>query len=396
MLELQAGLEMAEASKPAKTMEEMKRKEVERTEKWRKMAKILNKDQQDGHGMIFEFDTQNPKLIDRTWKGIPDCWRAAAWHSFLSTSAKTWKDPETDEHLMAEFQRLQEVSSPDDVQIDLDVPRTINGHIMFRKRYSGGQRLLFRVLHAISLHFPGTGYVQGMASLAATLLCYFDEERCFVMMVRLWKYRGLERLYEPGFHGLMAALREFEKKWLAGKDVATKLVRVAFFCSCKSDANRHHQNELDIDATAYGTRWFLTLFNLSIPFPAQLRVWDVFMLLGECAPESETPPSSSQGTAEGRNANKEKGKRPETARTKTAASTAANPAAAPRGLDILHATSAALIHALREVLLDSDFENAMKALTAWIPVKDEDLLMKVARAEWKLHQGGGSKKKDKA
>lgn len=391
MLELQAGLEMAEASKPAKTLGEMKRKEAERTEKWRKMAKVLNKDQPDGHGMIFEFDTQNPKLIDRTWKGIPDCWRAAAWQSFLSTSAKTWKDPETDEHLMAEFRRLQEVSSPDDVQIDLDVPRTINGHIMFRKRYSGGQRLLFRVLHAISLHFPGTGYVQGMASLAATLLCYFDEERCFVMMVRLWKYRGLERLYEPGFHGLMAALREFEKKWLAGKDVATKLVSMPFSCSRISDANQHHQNELDIDATAYGTRWYLTLFNLSIPFPAQLRVWDVFMLLGECAPESETPPTSSQGTT------KEKGKRPETARPKTAISVAANPAAAPRGLDILHATSAALIHALREVLLDSDFENAMKALTAWIPVKDEDLLMKVARAEWKLHQGGGgSKKKDKA
>lgn len=57
------------------------------------------------------------------------------------------------------------------------------------------------------------------------------------------------------------------------------------------------------------------------------------------------------------------------------------------GLDILHATSAALIQALREVLLDSDFENAMKALTSWIPIKDEDLLMKVAKAEWKTHQG---------
>jgi hypothetical protein len=30
----------------------------------------------------------------------------------------------------------------------------------------------------------------------------------------------------------------------------------------------------------------------------------------------------------------------------------------------------------------------MKALTAWIPVQDEDLLMKVARAEWRRHQGG--------
>ena len=29
-------------------------------------------------------------------------------------------------------------SSPDDVQIDLDVPRTINRHVLFRRRYRGG------------------------------------------------------------------------------------------------------------------------------------------------------------------------------------------------------------------------------------------------------------------
>lgn len=57
-----------------------------------------------------------------------------------------------------------------------------------------------------------------------------------------------------------------------------------------------------------------------------------------------------------------------------------------KGLDVLHATSAALIDALREVLLDSDFENAMKALTSWISIKDEEMLMKVTRAEWKQHQ----------
>ena len=57
------------------------------------------------------------------------------------------------------------------------------------------------------------------------------------------------------------------------------------------------------------------------------------------------------------------------------------------GLDVLHATSAALIDGTREILLDSDFENAMKVLTSWIPVKDEELLMKVTKAEWKLKRG---------
>ena len=56
-------------------------------------------------------------------------------------------------------------------------------------------------------------------------------------------------------------------------------------------------------------------------------------------------------------------------------------------LDVLHATSAAIIDGTREILLDSDFENAMKVLTSWIPVKDEELLMKVTKAEWNLHRG---------
>ncbi|KAF7543555.1 hypothetical protein G7046_g9976 [Stylonectria norvegica] len=337
--------DIEEEVKAEKITEALKRKEWERSEKWRRMAKVVRKGN-EGQGMEFEFDTKNPKLIERTWKGIPDRWRGAAWWSFLATSAKNDNDSATEEVVVAAFHRLQRRSSPDDVQIDLDVPRTISRHIMFRRRYRGGQRLLFRVLHAISIYYPETGYVQGMASLAATLLCYFDEEKCFVMMVRMWQLRGLAKLYRPGFEELMAALEDFSTRWL-NKEVASKLT------------------ELCIDPTAYGTRWYLTLFNLSIPFGAQLRVWDVFLLLGDEQPSSNE--ASSQATKPGE--------------TSTISTSEYN---------ILHATSAALAQALREVLLDSDFENVMKALTAWIPIKDEDLLMKVTKAEWKTRH---SKKK---
>jgi Rab-GTPase-TBC domain-containing protein len=215
--------DMLEDARIEKISEAIKKKETERSEKWRKMAKVVKRGK-DGEGMEFEFDVKNPKLIERTWKGIPDRWRASAWYSFLATSAKNSQGSATEEQIMADFHRFQQANSPDDVQIDLDVPRTINRHIMFRRRYRGGQRLLFRVLHALSLYFPDVGYVQGMASLAATLLCYFDEERCFVMLVRMWQYRGLEQLYQPGFEGLMAALKELETEWLGGKDMAKKMV----------------------------------------------------------------------------------------------------------------------------------------------------------------------------
>jgi hypothetical protein len=109
------------------------------------------------------------------------------------------------------------------------------------------------------------------------------------------------------------------------------------------------QDELGITSTAWGTRWYLTLFNYSLPFPAQLRVWDVFMLLGDASNSNASSKFSGD-------------------------------------LDVLHATSAALIDATREILLDSDFENAMKVLTSWIPIKDEDILMRVARAEYKMRK----------
>lgn len=100
------------------------------------------------------------------------------------------------------------------------------------------------------------------------------------------------------------------------------------------------------------------------------------MLLGECSPEPPpTPTSSSAGGGGAAAASKGK-----------AAASAPPPPPSLRGLDVLHATSAAIIDALQEVLLDSDFENAMKALTSWVPIKDEEMLMKVTRAEWRQHQ----------
>ncbi|THY00546.1 RabGAP/TBC [Aureobasidium pullulans] len=316
----------------------LRRREIQREEKWRKMARLMPQGLRGG-GMNFDFDVTDPKLVARTWKGVPDKWRATAWHAFLSASAKRRGGCQTDDELIEIFHELQEESSADDVQIDVDVPRTISMHIMFRRRYRGGQRLLFRVLHAISVHFPSTGYVQGMASLAATLLCYYDEEHTFIMLVRMWELRGLKILYEHGFSGLMTTLKEFENDWLANDpDLKAKL------------------DDFGIDAMTYGTKWYLTLFNLSMPFPAQLRVWDVFMLLGDADFPGNPPPTrESKATFDGAD------------------------------LSVLHATSAALVDATKSLIVDGDFENAMKVLTSWVPVRDEDMLMRVAKAEWKIH-----------
>ena len=56
-----------------------------------------------------------------------------------------------------------------------------------------------------------------------------------------------------------------------------------------------------------------------------------------------------------------------------------------KSLDVLHAISAALIDGMREIILESDFENAMKVLTSWVPIQDVEMFMRVAKAEWKVH-----------
>lgn len=232
MLTLPPGLSsITEAAESPAVLEAARKREWSRAEKWRRMARVVKREGgAEGGGMEFEFDTQSAKLVERTWKGIPDRWRATAWHSFLSTSARKVAGSPSDAELVEAFRRLVGESSADDVQIDMDVPRTINSHIMFRKRYRGGQRLLFRVLHALALYYPETGYVQGMASLAATLLCYFDEEGAFVMAARMWTLRGLDKLYAQGFDGLMAALDELREDWMRGHDVSRQLVSCPSFC----------------------------------------------------------------------------------------------------------------------------------------------------------------------
>ena len=121
------------------------------------------------------------RLQRRVFKGVPDRWRRAVWGLMLERMAGEVEGARGGapslERLTAEYEALVAAPYVQDVQIDLDVPRTISGHVMFHTRYGQGQRSLFHVLHAFGLRCEDIGgYCQGMGSLAATLLCYFEPE----------------------------------------------------------------------------------------------------------------------------------------------------------------------------------------------------------------------------
>lgn len=76
------------------------------------------------------------KLRRRVYKGIPDRWRSAAWEALMNTYSKSGYDQVV--KLAEHYQSDIEKPSSYDIQIDLDVPRTISGHVLFRTRYGLG------------------------------------------------------------------------------------------------------------------------------------------------------------------------------------------------------------------------------------------------------------------
>lgn len=159
----------------------------------------------------------------------------------------------------------QPLASRYDVQIDLDVPRTMNGHCAFYTRYGRGQVQLFQVLHAMSLHCPDTcGYCQGMGPLAATMLLQLlSPGAAYTALTGLHDHYFLHAIWQPGFPGLHRLF------FIQQKLVQAYLPSLALALE-----------EADITPSSYATRWYITLFQGTVPYATQLRIWDAFLLLG--------------------------------------------------------------------------------------------------------------------
>lgn len=236
-------------------------KESGRTAKWGRM--LIAKSRDEG-GNIETWDikpSKERKLRERTFKGIPDCWRSAAWEVLMNRFTKTGKREL--QRLAGVYRTAIDLPSTYDVQIDLDVPRTISGHVMFRTRYGHGQRSLFHVLHCLSLHCDQCGYCQGMGPIAATLLCYFEPERVYASLIRLHDAYEMHDIFSPGFPGLLEAIYVQER-------IMEQMMPAVYA------AFKKHM----ISTTSYATKWYITLFANSVPFQAQLRLWDAFLLEG--------------------------------------------------------------------------------------------------------------------
>ncbi|GBB90243.1 hypothetical protein RclHR1_17120002 [Rhizophagus clarus] len=201
------------------------------------------------------------KFFKRISKGIPDSWRSPVWY-YLATNGST--DTECDEDLVKTYKDLLKLPSAHERQIDLDIPRTLHSHIMFRTRYGPGQRALFDVLRAFSNYDEQVGYCQGMTNIVTILLMYYTEEYAFIMLTKLFAKCNLHDLYIPGFPALMESFYIQEKLM----NIYAHKILV-------------HFKNLQVSTTAYATRWYITLFTSDVvPHHTLLRIWDLLMLYG--------------------------------------------------------------------------------------------------------------------
>ena len=119
--------------------ERSKTKEAERIAKWGRMLEAAERDPGGNVASWRVRKTKTAKLRSRVLKGVPDRWRAAVWEVLVShfVYASTGRPTRFDD-LKGEYHTNVDRPSSYDVQIDLDVPRTINGHVLFKTRYGLG------------------------------------------------------------------------------------------------------------------------------------------------------------------------------------------------------------------------------------------------------------------
>ncbi|KAH8835131.1 rab-GTPase-TBC domain-containing protein [Flagelloscypha sp. PMI_526] len=236
-------------------------KEGERTEKWTRMLEPESRDFGGNAGRWRVKAGKNAKLRRRIYKGVPDRWRGAVWEMLIhARSGQPAGDKEKEYH-----ERLAEPSSFD-VQIDLDVPRTIGGHIMFKTRYGTGQRSLFHVLHSFSLYCSTCGYVQGMGPITSTLLLYLPPSHVYELLTLLHSPSSynLHSTFSPGFPGLM------ENVYLT--ESLIRLYMPSVYDNLKN---------VGVNSLGWITRGFITMFVNGMGFQSILRIWDVWILEGE-------------------------------------------------------------------------------------------------------------------
>lgn len=248
--------------KKSKNSDKILAKEAERAIKWSDMLRYLENSSDNKE----KWPKLHKKFKERLAKGIPNPLRAKVWALMnnmdpLGNSLSSTADADSSTDHRSFVQLFSRISGFER-QIDLDIERTLRDHISFKARFSDHQISLFKVLVAYSNLDVEVGYCQGMSTIVAFLLLYYEEECAFKILKKLMAMDNLRNLFKQGFPLL------FECFWIQ-EDLMTRLL--------PNLAKKLFEH--DITTSIYATKWYLTLF-LGFPMSLSTRIWDLLMYWG--------------------------------------------------------------------------------------------------------------------
>jgi uncharacterized protein YjfI (DUF2170 family) len=161
-----------------------------------------------------------------------------------------------------------------ETEIKRDVHRTFPELKFFKERGAYGQRELYNVLKAFSIHNAEVGYCQGMGFITGLLLSYMSELDSFNCLVTLMSEEPdgsdpmlsahkMGGLYKPGLPMLVKYLGALQR------GIESELPKLF----------AHFQN-LGIEISMFGSQWILSLFIYNLSFPKAVALFNLFLFFG--------------------------------------------------------------------------------------------------------------------
>ncbi|KAH8997383.1 rab-GTPase-TBC domain-containing protein [Lactarius akahatsu] len=228
---------------------------------------------------------RNPAMRKLWWGGIPTKLRATMWQHAVGNPLALSKD--TYRICLARAKRLLEAGTFPKTsldQIEQDVRSTLPSLHIFHPDSGPMYGELKDMLHAwvVSRSDEGSGYVPGVAKIAAMILLNMPASPGFIVMKNL-----LERHCMRSFYGEISAnddveayYRIFDTLLADGMPKSMHfgypLSNTRSLLSVYFNFKQHH-----ISPSAYLRDWIIPLFIDHLPFEACARLWDVILLEGD-------------------------------------------------------------------------------------------------------------------
>lgn len=210
------------------------------------------------------FKLNKEKFLKRVSKGPPNSFRWVSW--LIASNLPFERSKEFYSYLLT-----QQLSYDTDIQIKKDLNRTLSGiKISPNFLLDDTQLILYNILKAFALVDKEVSYCQGMNFIVGFLLVIsdFNELETFYFMLAIFSTTFKDNLGIRGF-------------FLEGFPLLNFYVDVFLnlFNKFLPELKKHFE-KLEIPDEVWISKWFRTLFTLSLPFEICMRIWDCLLIYG--------------------------------------------------------------------------------------------------------------------